>query len=199
MVIVADGAGPPSDPSVTTLFGMSTTTTASGSLKSNATTRPVSTSFGPISGSPNASSKIPPMYFVTSSELLNPIVPSLSAHQANLYSGLKNDGTYDRRHSQPRIVASGGLRQGVGPDDLFDDERSGLRAGGGASVGVLLDRIADVPQAFERGVARKVVPGDGALGGPAVARHCDVENSRAFVEAGDLVAKILQQQVGLGL
>src|SRR5262249_50683849 len=72
--IVAVGGGPPSTPSRTVLFAMSMTTTASGSVKSKATTRPVSTNFGPISGSPNALSKMPPMYLVTSAESVNPIV-----------------------------------------------------------------------------------------------------------------------------
>jgi hypothetical protein len=60
IVIVAAGAGPPSAP-CTALLAMSTTTTASGSEKSNATTSPVSANFGPMSGSANAVSKMPPM------------------------------------------------------------------------------------------------------------------------------------------
>src|ERR1700682_3534663 len=71
--MVAVGGSPPAVPSRTALLAMSMTTTASGSVKSNATPRPVSTSFGPISGSSNAVSKMPPMYLVTSAELVNPI------------------------------------------------------------------------------------------------------------------------------
>src|ERR1700677_2122755 len=85
--IVAIGAGPPSRRSRTDLFAMSMTTTASGSVKSNATTSPVPTSLGPISASSKAVSKMPPMYFLTSAASLNPIV-LLNLHSIKFSSEL---------------------------------------------------------------------------------------------------------------
>src|SRR6202022_4476387 len=187
IVIVATGDGPPACPLVTTLFGMSTTTTAFGSLKSKATTSPVSTSFGPMSGSSNALSKMPPMYLVTSSELLNPIVPSLLAPSQKTYSVLKNivrmigakvNSRGCLRHARapgadlaascaPREPGLVTLGQRVRLDDLIDDQLSRFSAGGGAAVGVLLDGVADIPQPGERGFAGKVESGGGTWGRPA--------------------------------
>src|SRR6202171_5148584 len=176
IVIVATGDGPPACPLETILFGMSTTTTASGSLKSKATTSPVSTRFGPISGSSNALSKMPPMYLLTSSELLNPIVPSLFPRRPENLFLIKKYTTYDRRHSQQSGVCLNlvTLGQRVRLNDLIDDQLGRFGASSGAAVRILLDGVANIPQPGERGIAWQVEAGEGSLGRASLTCECGV-------------------------
>lgn len=75
ILMTADGATPavpfPTVPAVAFI-----TTAVSGWMKLNYSTMPVSRSLGPSSGSTNATSKMPPMYFLTSSAFLSLTVPT---------------------------------------------------------------------------------------------------------------------------
>jgi amino acid efflux transporter len=85
---------------------------------------------------------------------------------------------------------------GVALGELVDDELGGLRAGGGAPVAVLLDRVADVPQVRDRRLAGQVEAGHRALRRPVVAHHGDREHP-GVGEAGHLVPQVGHDELGL--
>ena len=184
---------------------MSITTTASGSVKSKATTRPVSVSFGPISGSPeclleDAANVLGDFFGVIEPHRCL----SSTAGNVETYSELKNIVTMmaatvnllSRSHHCLRALRTIGQRERG--HDLVDHELGGFGTGGGAAVGVLLDGVADVPQSFERRVTRQVETCDCALGWPPVTGDRDVENPGPTVEVVDRIPKIGQEEVRLG-
>src|SRR5690349_15770205 len=86
----------------------------------------------------------------------------------------------------------------VGRDDLVCDDLRGLGAGGGAAVGVLLDRVTHVPEARERSVVGEIESRDRTLRRPIIARDSAVQDARPAIEIIDVLSKVLQEELRFG-
>src|SRR5699024_5238389 len=81
-------------------------------------------------------------------------------------------------------------------DDTLGGMATGQRAGLGAAVAVILDRIPHMPKIRQRGVLRQIEAGTGALSGPIASHHAYRQHSGRG-EAGKLVPQILQGPLDL--
>src|SRR5689334_11763152 len=103
---------------------------------------------------------------------------------------LRNSSRHDGSAAAcaPLILACVGIAVGMrsGParlrhawplrQDRVGDDFCGFGAGLRAAIAVLLDGVADTPQAADAGLARQIISGAAALGRPVVAHDADRED-----------------------